>query len=202
MIPLSDEPFVLSIEKRGWMTRCAKFFCKISHQIFTCIFLMSSYGLSACVLTRNTGRGRYDHPFCSDEPMQETVPSHFNNCSTFVFAFAFCKCALNSPENSLNLGTVVTSWSYCSWGKWRIRKEFTVSRLSGTFRRLFTRLAQFVYECCVSEAILEVSNETFSSFCGLFLLLNNAMQAKFWSVVKVGEQVSIIFWIHRFFTKF
>ena len=28
------------------------------------------------------------------------------------------------------------------------------------------------------------------------------MQARFWSVFKVGQQVSIIFWIHRFFTKF
>ena len=27
----------------------------------------------------------------------------------------------------------------------------------------------------VSEAILKVSRETFSTFCGLFLLLNNAM---------------------------
>ena len=68
----------------GWLG-AQNSFCKISHQIFTCIFLMSSYGLSACVPTGNTGRGRYDHPFCSDEPMQETVPSHFNNCSTFVF---------------------------------------------------------------------------------------------------------------------
>ena len=52
----------------------------------------------------------------------------------------------------------------------------------------------------VSEAILEVSREIFSTFCGLFLLLNNAMyEARFWSVFKVGEQVSIIFSIHRFF---
>ena len=52
----------------------------------------------------------------------------------------------------------------------------------------------------VSEAILEVSREIFSTFCGLFLLLSNAMyEARFWSVFKVGEQVSIIFSIHRFF---
>ena len=52
----------------------------------------------------------------------------------------------------------------------------------------------------VSEAILEVSREIFSTFCGLFLLLNNAVhEARFWSVFKVGEQVSIIFSIHRFF---
>ena len=44
-----------------------------------------------------------------------------------------------------------------------------------------------------SEAILEVSREIFSTFCGLFLLLNNAMQARVWSVFKVGEQVSYFF---------
>ena len=41
-----------------------------------------------------------------------------------------------------------------------------------------------------------------STFCGLFLNLNDAMQAIFWSVFNAGEQVSIIFWIHRFLTKF
>ena len=57
----------------------------------------------------------------------------------------------------------------------------------------------------VSEAILEVSREIFSTFCDLFLLLSfeqRDVQARFWSVFKVGEQVSIIFSIHRFFTKF
>ena len=29
-----------------------------------------------------------------------------------------------------------------------------------------------------------------------------AMQARFWSVFKVGQQVSIIFWIHRFLRSF
>ena len=52
----------------------------------------------------------------------------------------------------------------------------------------------------VSEAILEVSRELFST--GLCLLLNNAMEAKFWSVFKVGEEVFIIFSIHIFFMKF
>ena len=52
----------------------------------------------------------------------------------------------------------------------------------------------------VSEAILEVSRELFST--GLCLLLNNAMEAKFWSVFKVGEEVFIIFSIHRLFMKF
>ena len=33
----------------------------------------------------------------------------------------------------------------------------------------------------------------FSTFCGLFLNLNDAMQAIFWSVFNVGEQVCIIF---------
>ena len=47
----------------------------------------------------------------------------------------------------------------------------------------------------VSESILEVSREIFSKFCGLFLLLNNAMYRR---DVKVGEKVSIIFSIHRF----
>ena len=40
-------------------------------------------------------------------------------------------------------------------------------------------------------------HEILGTICGLFRLLNNAMQARFWSVFKVGEQVSIIFWIHR-----
>ena len=56
-----------------------------------------------------------------------------------------------------------------------------------------------------SEAILEVSRETFSTFGDLFLLLSfeeRDVRARFWSVFKVGEQVSIIFSIHRFFTKF
>ena len=82
---------------------------------------------------------------------------------------------------SLTLGTVVTSWNYCSRGKWQIRPaEFTVSRFSGIFKDYF--------ECCVSEAKLEVPCEIFSTFCGLFLLLNNTTQARFWSVFKVGEQ--------------
>ena len=34
-------------------------------------------------------------------------------------------------------------------------------------------------EFCVSEAILEVPREIFSTFCGLFLLVNDAMQARF-----------------------
>ena len=76
-----------------------------------------------------------------------------------------------------------------------------VSRLSGIFLRLFIRHTQIFLVDSVLEAILEVSHEIFSTFCGLFPLLNNAMY-RFWSVFKVGEQVSIIFSIHRFFTKF
>ena len=52
---------------------------------------------------------------------------------------------------------------------------------------------QFFQEFCVSEAILEVPREIFSTFCGLFRPLNNAMQARFWSVFKVGKQVYIMF---------
>ena len=45
-----------------------------------------------------------------------------------------------------------------------------------------------------SEAILEVSRETFSTFFSLFLLLNNEMYRRdFGRFFKVGEQVSIIF---------
>ena len=45
----------------------------------------------------------------------------------------------------------------------------------------------------VSEAILEVSREIFSTFFGLFLLLNQAMYRRdFGQFFKVGEQVSII----------
>ena len=51
----------------------------------------------------------------------------------------------------------------------------------------------------VSEAILEVSREIFSTLYRSFLLSNNAMQTGFWSVFKVVEQVSIVFSIHRFF---
>ena len=50
----------------------------------------------------------------------------------------------NQSGRFLNLETVVTSWSYCSRGKWRIRPEFTVSRISGIFRRLFMRHTNFL----------------------------------------------------------
>ena len=52
----------------------------------------------------------------------------------------------------------------------------------------------------VSEAILEVSREIFSTFCGLFFfyLLNNAMYRRDFGRFKVGEQVSIIFSFHSF----
>ena len=48
-------------------------------------------------------------------------------------------------------------------------------------KTLGTRLTQSFKESCVSEAIMEVPREIFSTFCGLFLSLNNAMQARFWS---------------------
>ena len=54
----------------------------------------------------------------------------------------------------------------------------------------------------VSEAILEVSREIFSTFCGLFLLLSFKQRdvlARFWSVFKVGEQVSIFFFDSQIF---
>ena len=51
----------------------------------------------------------------------------------------------------------------------------------------------------VSGTILEVSREILSTFCGLFLLLNNALKRRdFGQFFKVGEQVSIMFSIHRF----
>ena len=77
-----------------------------------------------------------------------------------------------------------------------------VSRISGIFLRLFMRHTQFFEVDSISEAILEVSREIFSTFCGLCLLLSfkqRDVQVRFWSVFKVGEQVSIIFSIHRFF---
>ena len=107
----------------------------------------------------------------------------------------------------------------------------TVSRLSGIFPRLFMRHTQFFkwvahrkpywkclvkysahfVACCLRADVsyflcctqgnrrrLHAGN----TFCGLFLLLNNAMQARFWSVCKVGEQVSIIFCSRGFLTKF
>ena len=56
------------------------------------------------------------------------------------------------------------------------------------------RHTQFFWVGSVSETcILEVPHEIYSTFCGLFRLLNNSMYARFWSVFKVGEQVSIIF---------
>ena len=62
------------------------------------------------------------------------------------------------------------------------------------------------YTSCLSGhrigSILEVSREIFSTLYPSFLLSNNAMQTGFWSVFKVVEQVSIVFSIHRFFTKF
>ena len=57
-----------------------------------------------------------------------------------------------------------------------------VSRLSGIFLRLFMM------------RLVKYSAHFVAYF--FFYLLNN------WSVFKVGEQVSIIFSIHRFFTKF
>ena len=54
-------------------------------------------------------------------------------------------------------------------------KSVIVSRLSGIFLRLFMRHTQFFQVDSVSETILEVSREIFSTFCGLFLLLNNVM---------------------------
>ena len=53
-----------------------------------------------------------------------------------------------------------------------------VSRHSGIFLRLFMRHTEFFQVDSVSEAILEVSREIFSTFCDLFLLLNNAMYAQ------------------------
>ena len=51
-----------------------------------------------------------------------------------------------------------------------------VWRLSGIFLRLFMSHTEFFYVDSVSEAILEVPCEIFSTFCGLiFLLLNNPM---------------------------
>ena len=64
------------------------------------------------------------------------------------------------------------------------------------------RHTQFFQVESVSKAILEVSREIFSTFCALFLLLNNTMYARIWSVFKVGEQVSIIFFDLQIFTKF
>ena len=55
-----------------------------------------------------------------------------------------------------------------------------VWRLSGIFLRLFMSHTEFFYVDSVSEAILEVSREIFSTFCGLFFfyLLNNAMHRR------------------------
>ena len=43
----------------------------------------------------------------------------------------------NQSGRFRNLETVVTSWSYCSRGKWRIRPELTVSRISEIFWKTF-----------------------------------------------------------------
>ena len=47
-----------------------------------------------------------------------------------------------------------------------------VWRLSGIFLRLFMSHTEFFYVDSVSEAILEVSREIFSTFCGLSLFLS------------------------------
>ena len=71
-----------------------------------------------------------------------------------------------------------------------------VSRLSGIFLRLFMRHTQFFQVDSVLEAIL--SREIFSTFCGLFLLLNNVMYRR-----DFGRFSGIYYFsIHRFFTKF
>ena len=80
-----------------------------------------------------------------------------------------------------------------------------VSRLSGIFLRLF-----------MMRHIIFLSGQRIGSYIGSvswniqhilwFILLLSFKQrnvwARFWSVFKVGEHVSIIFSIHRFFTKF
>ena len=53
----------------------------------------------------------------------------------------------------------------------------------------------------VSEAILEVSREIFSTLYRSFLLSNNAMQTGFWSVFKVVEQVSIVVFLFTDFLR-
>ena len=51
------------------------------------------------------------------------------------------------------------------------------------------------------DSVSEVSCEIFSTFCGLFLLLNNAMYGRDFGRFSryIGEQVSVIFSSHRFF---
>ena len=72
--------------------------------------------------------------------------------------------------------------------------------ISTTFHEAYTT---YLSGLGIGSHLLEVPREIFSTFCGLFRLLNNAMSARFWSIFKEGEQVDIIvFWIHRFLTKF
>ena len=71
----------------------------------------------------------------------------------------------------------MTSWSYCSRGKWRIDYPKDHSHRFEALRDIFKTFHEaytIFYVDSVAEAILKVSREIFNTFCDLFLLLNDA----------------------------
>ena len=64
--------------------------------------------------------------------------------------------------------------SYFSGGKWRFDYLNDQCHRFEALRHISKSFHE-VYVGSVSEAILEVPREIFSTFCGLFHLLNNAM---------------------------
>ena len=83
----------------------------------------------------------------------------------------------NQSEISVNLKTFVTSWSYCSRGKWRLdflndhSHRFEVLR--HTFKTFHEAFTIFLSGQRIESH--EVSREIFSTFCVLFLLLNKGL---------------------------
>ena len=74
-----------------------------------------------------------------------------------------------------------------------------VWKLSGIFLRLFIRHTQFfkwtAYRKPYGKCLVKYS----AHFVAYFFFKQRDVRARFWSVFKVCEQVSILFSIHRFF---
>ena len=76
------------------------------------------------------------------------------------------------------------------------RPEFTVSRLSGKITKTSNEAyTSYLRVLCIGSHVTSASWNT-STFYRLFLLLKNAMWARFWPFFKEGDQLSILFCIH------
>ena len=114
----------------------------------------------------------------------------------FLTCLPTCQQSRISPD----LETVVTSWSYCSPGKWRIRPEVTVfealRHISKAFHEAYTIVLRLLR--------IESHNGSTSWYIQHILWLISPFKQRDEGeiLVKVGQQVSIIFWIHRFLKTF